>query len=245
MSDAPQTFRREIDLGDGSGKQVFEGATEAELSDKLATAQMHASKKIREQAQLLQTREQELAELQSRMTPKEEPVPEGGFDRQAYFAKLYEDPMAANDMYLERRFGMPVDELRGKLQRMDEAAVVLQQRKAIESVGARYPMFAQLSQEDNNANGIVIDKILKEHGWELDEGHLEAAILMAKERKLLKMPVEGERIPAEEPPATLGGSNTGATANGGFNEEEFKRTATADQWRTYLKQKYAGARIGA
>jgi hypothetical protein len=39
---------REIDLGDGSGKQRFEGNTQAELVDALAQAQTHATRKIRE-----------------------------------------------------------------------------------------------------------------------------------------------------------------------------------------------------
>ena len=46
-------FRREIDLEDGSGVQAFEGATLDELLDKLTTAQKNATKKIREQNQVL------------------------------------------------------------------------------------------------------------------------------------------------------------------------------------------------
>lgn len=44
-------FVREIDLGDGSGKQVFKGSTYEELIDRLAEAQTNASKKIRELSQ--------------------------------------------------------------------------------------------------------------------------------------------------------------------------------------------------
>jgi hypothetical protein len=55
----PQVFRREIDLGDGSGKQVFEAESMEALIDKLADAQMHATRKIRELAQ--QTRKEEPA----------------------------------------------------------------------------------------------------------------------------------------------------------------------------------------
>src|SRR5690349_14030031 len=45
---AETVFRRTIDLGDGSGVQVFEAPTLEELVDKLAEAQRNASKKIRE-----------------------------------------------------------------------------------------------------------------------------------------------------------------------------------------------------
>jgi hypothetical protein len=41
-------FRREIDLGDGSGKQVFEADTIEQLVDSLTQAQEHATRKIRE-----------------------------------------------------------------------------------------------------------------------------------------------------------------------------------------------------
>jgi hypothetical protein len=51
-------FRREIDLEDGSGKQVFEGATLDELVENLANAQKNATKKIREQAAKLKSQEQ-------------------------------------------------------------------------------------------------------------------------------------------------------------------------------------------
>jgi len=43
-------YRRVIDLGDGSGTQVFEGATPEELIEKLAEAQVNATRKIRELA---------------------------------------------------------------------------------------------------------------------------------------------------------------------------------------------------
>lgn len=46
-------FRREIDLGDGSGVQVFEGETAEVLIDKLTEAQRNATIKIRQQTHLL------------------------------------------------------------------------------------------------------------------------------------------------------------------------------------------------
>lgn len=45
---ALQTFKRVIDLGDGSGTQVFEADSADALADKLAEAQKHATIKIRE-----------------------------------------------------------------------------------------------------------------------------------------------------------------------------------------------------
>jgi hypothetical protein len=45
-----EKFTRTIDLGDGSGVQVFKAATLEKLLDKLAEAQKNATRKIREQA---------------------------------------------------------------------------------------------------------------------------------------------------------------------------------------------------
>lgn len=45
-------YRRVIDLGDGSGAQVFEAPTLEELVEKLGTAQEHATRKIRELTQV-------------------------------------------------------------------------------------------------------------------------------------------------------------------------------------------------
>jgi hypothetical protein len=49
-SEEEVVYRRVIDLGDGSGTQIFEAPSMEELVEKLATAQTHATRKIREQA---------------------------------------------------------------------------------------------------------------------------------------------------------------------------------------------------
>lgn len=59
----PKRFRREIDLGDGSGVQKFEGATLDELVEKLVEAQRHATRKIREQETRLKANEKPAAPL--------------------------------------------------------------------------------------------------------------------------------------------------------------------------------------
>lgn len=46
--EAPKVFKREIDLGDGSGVQVFEAETQDGLIDKLTEAQRNATLKIKE-----------------------------------------------------------------------------------------------------------------------------------------------------------------------------------------------------
>jgi hypothetical protein len=56
-------YRRVIDLGDGSGTQVFEAASPEELIEKLAVAQENATRKIRELTQARQTTKETPVEL--------------------------------------------------------------------------------------------------------------------------------------------------------------------------------------
>jgi hypothetical protein len=51
--DDEQEFTYSIDLGDGSGIQVYKGASIQEVLDKVGEAQKHATRKIREQAEQL------------------------------------------------------------------------------------------------------------------------------------------------------------------------------------------------
>ena len=74
---AEKAFRREIDLGDGSGKQVFEADTAEELNDVLATAQTNATKKIRDQNEELKTlRRQSVMQPESGERDPSGPMPE-------------------------------------------------------------------------------------------------------------------------------------------------------------------------
>lgn len=110
VEDAPQSFRREIDLGDGSGKQVFEADTLEALVDKLAEAQTHATKKIREQA----------AQIRKKPERAEERVvePAGVSGKRALTAdekfalaqKFQSDPDSAFDELYEAKFGRKPDE---------------------------------------------------------------------------------------------------------------------------------------
>jgi hypothetical protein len=62
------SFRREIDLGDGAGKEVFEADSMESLLDKIVEAKAHASRKIREQQQKLR----EIEEAKEQTTADDE-----------------------------------------------------------------------------------------------------------------------------------------------------------------------------
>lgn len=77
MTDAPKAFRREIDLGDGSGKQVYEADSNEELIDKIADAQANATRKIREQNHEIQDlKRRVLAQPEGGQADPDGPMPE-------------------------------------------------------------------------------------------------------------------------------------------------------------------------
>jgi hypothetical protein len=97
-ADEEVTYRREIDLGDGSGVQVFEGDSYEELIDNLAKAQEHATRKIRE---LTATKKAEAA--------KDELTPEQEF---LLSQELTSKPSKALKSVIESTLGMSVEEFR-------------------------------------------------------------------------------------------------------------------------------------
>lgn len=91
-------YRREIDLGDGSGVQVFEGASYDELVDKLANAQLHATRKIKE----LSTAKKVEAKAEE-LTPEQEFL---------LSQELTSKPSKAIKALIESTLGMSVEEFR-------------------------------------------------------------------------------------------------------------------------------------
>lgn len=105
--DAPDeiVYRREIDLGDGSGKQVFEAASLDDLVDQLAQAQEHASRKIKQLSQ-----ERRAAEVPKPPTDDEEWL---------VSQELLAKPTETFNKMFEKTVGMPVTAFRSKLERVE------------------------------------------------------------------------------------------------------------------------------
>lgn len=89
-------YTREIDLEDGSGKQVFTADSVDELLDKLADAQKHATRKIRDQEKRLKVLP-ERAEEPQRVSAK---GPLTADQRRDLAEKFMLDPVAAMDEYM-------------------------------------------------------------------------------------------------------------------------------------------------
>lgn len=104
-----KVFRKEIDLGDGSGVQVFEAPTLEELVDKLAVAQANATRKIRQLS----------TELKNK---KPEPVkqPELSADEEFVISQeMMARPSAAFKKLFKQTVGVDITEFRSTLDRMN------------------------------------------------------------------------------------------------------------------------------
>lgn len=99
-------YRRVIDLGDGSGTQVFEGSSPEDLIEKFVTAQEHATRKIRELSAAKRVVE----------TPA---VKEASADEEWLMSQeLLATPSKAFDKMFEQRVGMPITSFKTQMERI-------------------------------------------------------------------------------------------------------------------------------
>jgi hypothetical protein len=190
--------KREIDLGDGSGKQVFEADTYEELADKLAEAQTHATKKIREQNR----------KLKEARTPKVEPTPrtpkynEKPLTTDEEFAigqNFSQMPRAAFEKLFESVTGLKPVEFRSKLEAMDAFdAAMAEQREAEAFVVSHAKDFTPSPQ-----NYAALKGILDAEGLAVTKDNLDYAFDQASTSGLLVSitPTPAPRIEEPAPPA--------------------------------------------
>lgn len=121
VEEKPTVFRREIDLGDGSGKQVFEAESLEALTDKLVEAQRNATKKIRELSR----------EVKVEKAAEKEPERELTADEEFLLSQeLLNHPSKTQKKLLEGLFGMSLDEVKAA---MEDARAMRQAKRADEA----------------------------------------------------------------------------------------------------------------
>lgn len=205
-SQAPKVERK-IDLGDGSGVQVFSGETEAEVLDKLTEAQKNATIKIRE---LSQAKKRELK------PDKREPLSEfkprilSDMDIISLQNEIATNPASAFDKLFEAKVGATPDQFAKQAQLMSQ--VILQRQEEQDAVEfiAEHPDDYLPCPENVRA----IERFLQAEGINLTRNNLEYAFLHLKEEGKLKMP-DGtpvvEAVPKQvsvKPPVTLSDRGT-------------------------------------
>lgn len=129
---APQKFRKEIDLGDGSGKQVFEADTQEALIEKLVEAQANATKKIRELNHELKLGKPR--EPQKRVEKKAIKPVELSADEQFLIAQnLSTAPVQAFERLFESVTGLKPEDFRRRVETVDALEQALQEQQAAEA----------------------------------------------------------------------------------------------------------------
>lgn len=106
-----KVFRQEIDLGDGSGKQVFEAESMEGLVDALAQAQTHATRKIRELSRDKKVETAASKEPEQELTADEEWL---------LSQELLNHPSKTQKKLIEGLFGMSIEDVKSKFARIDE-----------------------------------------------------------------------------------------------------------------------------
>jgi hypothetical protein len=121
-------YRREIDLGDGGGVQVFEGASYDEVIDKLAKAQENATRKIRE---LTAARKAEEEKKPAR-TPEQEWL---------LSQELLATPTATIAKMFEEVVGMPPTAFKSRMERLAAFEKAQSEEQAAQEFIVKHPEY--------------------------------------------------------------------------------------------------------
>jgi hypothetical protein len=210
---AEKKFKREIDLGDGSGKQVFEGATAEELLDALAKAQENATKKIQQQNKELKRVRREARRPQPVVAPDPE-IPALTADEEFLVAQeLGNKPTQAFKKLFESVTGVKVDSLKSMRQMMAEMAAAGESARAAQD-------FIEEHADDYHptpGNSRKLQEYLGEHNLPLTLENLEEAfdeLSAAGELRKAPEPKPQEIKPADESRIEKPAEHTPATSSG-------------------------------
>lgn len=146
-------YRRVIDLGDGSGTQVFEGSTQEELIEKLANAQANATRKIRELSQTNKQTQQEQADNDYVLSQE-----------------LLTKPTEAFRKMFEQVVGMPLESFKSTVDKVNAFEVKQAGRKAAEDFVTSTPAYY-----DVETNGKKIGRYLNANRLEFTVENMKKA----------------------------------------------------------------------
>lgn len=175
-------YRTEIDLGDGSGVQVFEAESPEALTEKLIDAQKNATKKIRQQ-------EAELKELRAKTAGKPQSAALTDDEKYVLKQEFDKDPDAALSKWFKRRTGRDIEDVNTLGQRLDQEAESRQRFAAMEAFLASHEDFINDDTVNGkpNPNGDLMRMKLAELGLPITSENLHKAYLQLKQSGLLKL----------------------------------------------------------
>jgi hypothetical protein len=165
-------YQRTIDLGDGAGVQVFEGATLEELVDKLAKAQENATRKIREQAAAIKAQPAPLpvVETEKPLTPEEQWLLQ---------QRMLADPTSVINEYVQKEV-QKIESAREQAAREEREAIAAGDAAAKAWVAANPDYYA------SDKNGNKIKKFLEINGLDISPENLTVAFNDLSESGLLE-----------------------------------------------------------
>jgi hypothetical protein len=162
-------YTRSIDLGDGSGVQVFEADSLEELVDKLATAQEHASRKIRE-----------LSAAKKVDEPKK--TDETTEDEDWLLSQeLMSSPSKAFPKLIKKAFGKDPDAIRTDLEELETSRKEKRQQAVVKQFMTEHPDLPF-----NPYNGTVVERHFKAMALEVTPENLERVFKELGDNGLLK-----------------------------------------------------------
>jgi hypothetical protein len=155
--DVEVVYERVIDLGDGSGTQVFRGKTYDELIDNLAKAQENATRKIRELSAAQKAATKVVDEAEG-LTEDE---------RFLLSQKILTDPASVIDMFVDKAFKKRVEP---RLKPVEDVARETRETKVATDWVASTPDYYACE-----SNGKKIQKYLETQGKDITRENLQAA----------------------------------------------------------------------
>lgn len=176
---------REIDLGDGSGVQVYEaeGASKEEaleaLSDKIAEAQKNATIKIRSQ-------EAELRDLRAKNAEREKPKEPTADEEYVLAQEFSKMPKATFRKMFEEVTGMKPEEFQTMKQAAEAYKTATSTTEAISTFVAMHPDYEDTG-EAGDKNGKLMRMKLAELRLPVTSENLAKAYLHLKESGLLAL----------------------------------------------------------
>lgn len=187
-------FERKIDLGDGSGVQVFKGATQDELLDKLTEAQVNATKKIRE---LSAAKKRELKPDKREPLPEFKPQVLSDHDIASIAQDLSINPDKAWDRLFQAKVGATPDTIARQSMLVNQIYQERQEEQAVtqfmlDHQGDYFPCAENLNE---------INKFFIAEEIPVTRNNMEYAYTTLRDSgKMKDAPVETEELPDEVSP---------------------------------------------